>query len=130
MRGNLWKLTFFCLMRRFPVVIRFKNLTEFVEITTPPAIPLELFRFYDYGQLIALLNTNHQFPDVLRFVGVINSTFSDHEQSARPIMVDLQVDRLSGDEQSNEIDGPQTRHPHPVAAQHNCEGSSPGEDQV
>ncbi|WZZ53202.1 hypothetical protein YC2023_053309 [Brassica napus] len=115
---------------RFPVVIRFKNRTEFVEITTPPAIPLELFRFYDYGQLIALLNTNHQFPDVLRFVGVINSTFSDHEQSARPIMVDLQVDRLSGDEQSNEIDEPQTRHPHPVAAQHNCEGSSPGEDQV
>ncbi|KAF2565677.1 hypothetical protein F2Q68_00024902 [Brassica cretica] len=49
--------------------------------------------FYDYGQLIAILNTNHQFPDVLRFVGVINSTFSDHEQSARPIMVDLQVDR-------------------------------------
>ncbi|KAF3555321.1 hypothetical protein F2Q69_00012012 [Brassica cretica] len=68
----------------------------------------------------AITNSTTCFLDVLRFAGVINSTFSDHEQSVRPIMVDLQVDRLSGDEQSNEIDGPQTRHPHPVAAQHNC----------
>ncbi|KAF2605208.1 hypothetical protein F2Q70_00025041 [Brassica cretica] len=30
---------------------------------------------------------------VLRFVGVIKSTFSDHEQSAQCIMVDLQGDR-------------------------------------
>ncbi|CAF1892827.1 unnamed protein product [Brassica oleracea var. botrytis] len=30
---------------------------------------------------------------VLRFVGVIKSTFSDHEQSAQCIMVDFQGDR-------------------------------------
>ncbi|KAF2565683.1 hypothetical protein F2Q68_00024904 [Brassica cretica] len=36
----------------------------------------------------ALTNSTTCFLDVLRFVGVINSTFSDHEQSARPIMVD------------------------------------------
>uniref|UniRef100_A0A0D3BRS1 Uncharacterized protein n=1 Tax=Brassica oleracea var. oleracea TaxID=109376 RepID=A0A0D3BRS1_BRAOL len=38
---------------------------------------------------------------VLRFVGVIKSTFSDHEQSAQCIMVDLQGDRDSKDDLEN-----------------------------
>lgn len=103
-----------------PVSIRFTDLTTLVEITeSVHLIPMEMFSFRNYSQLMALANTNSELPgifhyvvivsseflsfiyniclfplpDILGEVRMIRSTHNEHTQTTQRVMVHMRIDK-------------------------------------
>ncbi|CAN7073724.1 unnamed protein product [Brassica oleracea var. botrytis] len=75
------------------LMIRFNESTSFDEIDDPvSALPEEAFRSHDQSELLGLVNTNTQLPDIIGEILSVKSTVTDPLEEKNRVMVTIKMD--------------------------------------